>query len=249
MNRPRSSRVSTGVRPWRQAGFTFVEVMIAACLTLVLLVAALTGVVTLQKSYVASENYATGLADEMRLLDYLALDLRRAVAPAAGLAPWSLDPDGQGLKVTVPDYYSFNGSDPQHLFPVANPPTIDTTTGTVYYASPATATTPAATSAATATFKVIAYRYTNGLITRDDPWAPFVRNGSGGYQSAGPITIATTMSKFPSITPDTTIDTTGSILRYAISFYSSYQPFSPQNTSDTISMHNLTFVRSKNLSR
>ena len=247
MSVSRSSNVLTGTRSRRQAGFTFVEVMIAASLTLVLLVAALSGVVTLQKSYVASENYATGLADEMRLLDYLALDLRRAVSPGTGLAPWALDADGQGLKVTVPDYYSFNSSDPQHLFPVANPPIIDPTTGTVYYASPATATTPAATSAATAIYKVIAYRYTNGLLTRDDPWAPLVPDGFGGYQSAGPVTIATTMTAFPTIAPDTTIDTTGSILRYAISFYSSYQTFSPQNASDTISMHNLTFVRSKNL--
>ena len=236
MNSDRSSSLLTAARH-RQAGFTFVEVMVAACLTLVLLVAALSGVVTLQKSYVASENYATGLADEMRLLDYLALDLRRATT-------WALDADGQGLQVTVPDYYSFNASDAQHLFPVANPPTVDTTTGTIYY----TSTTTAATSAATAVHQTIAYRYTNGAVTRSDPWAPLVPNGKGGYQSAGPITIATTMTQFPGVAADGNLDSTGSILRYKIAFYSSYQPFSPQNASDTIYMHNLTFVRSKNLS-
>ena len=244
MNRVRTPSRLLAARRRERAGFTFVEVMIAACLTLALLVAALSGVVMLQKSYVASENYATGLSDEMRLLDYLALDLRRATS-------WAPDADLQGLKVTVPDYYSFNSSDPQHLFPVANPPTLDTTTGKIFYASPpaSASAAKAAATAATAAFKAIAYRYTNGLITRDDPWAPLVPDGKGGYQSAGPVTIATTMSGFPEIKPDKDIDSTDSILRYKISFYSSYQPFAVQNDADTITLHNLTFVRSKNLSR
>ena len=225
-----------------RAGFTLVEVMVAATLTLVLLVAVLGAVVALQKSYVATENFATGLADQMRLLDYLALDLRRAVSPGTGVSPWIMDTDGQGLKITVPDYYSFNASDPQHLFPVSNPPTYDAGAGTAYYSS------TGATTAATAAYQTIAYRYTNGVITRTDPWAPLVSNGKGGYLSAGAVTIVTTMTAFPTLTPDATIDTTGGTLRYNISFFSNYQPYAVQNDSDTIILHNVTFVRSKNLS-
>ena len=216
-----------------------VEVLVAATLTGVLLIATLGAVVGLQKSYVATENYATGLSDQMRLLDYLALDLRRAAAPGTGGSPWTMDSDNQGLQVTVPDYYSFNSSDPQHLFPIANPPTYDASSGRAYYGSGATA--------ASATYQTIAYRYTNGVITRTDPWAPLVSNGKGGYQSAGAVPIVTTMTAFPALTQDTSLDSTGGTLRYKISFYSTYQPYAVQNDSDTILLHNVTFIRSKNL--
>lgn len=226
----------------RRTAFTLVEVMIASSLTAFLLIAAFSGVVSLQKSYAATESYGIGLADQMRMLDYLALDLRRAVATTSTVQPWVVDTDGQGLKITVPDYYCFNQSDPQHLYPIANDPIYNSTLGIAYYTSG-----PAAT-ANTLPSQVIAYRYTNGTITRSDPWQPLVSNGMGGYKAADPAVIATSMDTFPTITPDTS-DSSGGTLRYQISFYSSFQPFATHNSTDTITLHNVTFIRSKNLSR
>ena len=212
------------------AAFTLVELMLGISMTAVVLVAAMTGVVSLQKSYSASEEYATGMADQMRVLDYLALDLRRAVTPPV------MDTDDQGIHITVPDYYRFNPSDPQHLFPIANDAAINTTGDAALYCDPAA---PAVTT------QVIAYRFLNGSITRNDPWQPLVKSGSG-YVSSGPVTIATNMDGFPQLVPDPT-DTTGGTLHYNVTFHSTFQPLATANATNAITLHNVTFVRSKNL--
>ena len=121
--------------PAARAAYTLVELMMATSMTAVIVVAVLSGIVTLQKSYTATEQYATGMADQQRLLDYLALDLRRAMTISTSATPWTLDADGKGLQINVPDYYRFNVSDPQHLFPIANDPIYDSITGTSYYNS------------------------------------------------------------------------------------------------------------------
>ena len=241
-----AARAAPG-RRHRRRGFTLVEVMLGAGLTAVLLVAALSGVVALQKSYSATESYGTGLADQMRLLDYLAQDLRRAANSTAGTNPWAMDADKQGLKISMPDYYRFNASDPQHLFPVANDPIYDASSGVAYYSSAVSSGQTAATSAAAAPRQTIAYRYTNGVTTRTDPWAPLVADGKGGYVGAGPIPIATTLQAFPDLTPTTD----GTTLGYHVSFYSTFQPLAVPGSvnSSSITLHNVTFVRSKNLSR
>ncbi len=210
--------------------FTLVELMLGISMTAVVLVAALTGVVSLQKSYSASETYATGMADQARVLDYLALDLRRAVTPPV------MDADDQGIHVTVPDYYRFNTSDPQHLFPIANDAAINTTGDAALYSDPA---------APTVTTQIIAYRFLNGSITRNDPWQPLVKSGSG-YANSGPVTIATNMDSFPQLVPDAS-DTSGGTLHYNVTFHSTFQPLATANASNAITLHNVTFVRSKNL--
>lgn len=243
-----------GLRRRWVSGFTLIEVMIGACLTSVLLVAALSGVVALQKSYSATESYGTGLADQIRLLDYLALDLRRAVASSATVEPWSLDGDGNGIKITVPDYFRFNSNDPQHLFPVANDAILDPSTGVAYYSSAVSSGTTAATVPPTIPYQTIAYRYnpTLGVITRSDPWQPLVPDGTGKYKSNGPIVVATSMDAFPAITKDTDVDATGgSVVRYNITFYSTFQPLAVRGSNNTssITLHNKTFIRSKNLAQ
>ena len=219
-------------RPARGA-FTLVEVMMAAAMTAVVVVAAMTGAVSLQKSYSASEQYATGMADQMRLLDYLALDLRRAVSTP------TMDTDDQGIQIIVADYYRFNSSDPQHLFPIVNDAVLNATGDAAVYADPA---------APTVTTQTIAYRFLNGSITRTDPWAPLVSNpGGSGYVSSGPVTIAANMDAFPTIVADPT-DASGATLRYNVTFHSTFQPLATANSTDAITLHNVTFVRSKNLS-
>ncbi len=245
--RLRSKAGPPGSGPHRLAGFTLAELMIGVCMTAVLLTAAMGGVVAMQQSYSATESYGTGLTDQMRLLDSLAQDLRRAISPATGTEPWTLDPDGQGLKITVPDYYRFNFSDPQHRFPVANDPILDPTSGCAYYRS--AAITSAGAGTATVPYQTIAYRYTNGVITRTDPWQAFVPDGKGGYQNPGPVTIATSMDAFPQIEADNSSGTTNGVLRYKITFHSTFQPLAVANDSNAITLHNVTFVRSKNLAR
>ena len=97
----------------------------------VVLVATLSGVVALEQSYSATEEYATGLADQMRLLDFLAQDLRRATVPPV------MDNDNQGVQITVPNYYRFNASDPQHLFPIPNDAQVNSTGTPAVYFDPA----------------------------------------------------------------------------------------------------------------
>ncbi len=228
-------------RPTR-AAYTLVELLMATSMTAVILVAVLSGVVTLQRSYTATEQYATGMADQERLLDYLALDLRRAMTISTAAAPWAMDADGNGLQINVPDYYRFNASDPQHLFPVANDPIYDPTTGVSYYNSGG----PVANVAGTMPHQTVAYRFSNGAITRSDPWLPFVANGTGGYTASGPVTVAYGMDAFPTLTPDPT-DTSGGTVHYNLTFHSTFQPLATVNATNAITLHNVTFVRSKNL--
>ena len=213
-----------------EAAFTLVELMIGMTMTAIVVVAAFTGVISLQKSYSASEQYATGLADQMRLLDYLALDLRRAVNPPV------MDADDQGVQIVVPDYYRFNSSDPQHLYPIANDAALNPTGSAAVYFDPA---------APTVTTQTIAYRFLNGSITRNDPWQPLVLSG-GTYISSGPVTIASNMDAFPTITVDPN-DPAGATMHYNVTFHSSFQPLATANATNAITLHNVTFVRSKNL--
>ncbi len=227
----------------RAAAFTLLELMVAATMTAIVLVATLTGVVALQKSYAATEEYANGLSDQARLLDCLAQDLRRAVAvPASGSTAaqpaWALDADGQGLTINVPNYYHFNSSDPQHSFPVANDPFYDPTTGNITYPDP--------TNSATTTQK-IAYRFAGGAITRADPWQPLVYSSkTGKYASASVVTMASNMDAFPTIKADP-VQTDGSVVHYNVTFHSIFQNLAAANNTDAITLHGVTFIRSKNL--
>ena len=161
----------------RTEAFTLMEVMVASTMTAVLLVCVLCGVVSLQHSYAAIEEYAAGQADQSRLLDCLALDLRRSIQLNGSANCYTVDPDGQGLKITVPDLYRFAANDPQHLFPIIVVPTYDATTQTAYYNGSA-ATVPAGGPYPA---KGVAYRFNavDGSITRSDPWAPLLAKGPG----------------------------------------------------------------------
>ena len=225
------------------AAYTLLEIMVALTMTAIVLVATLTGVRALLKSYADTEEYAEGLTDQMRLLDSLAQDLRRAVAvPANGANPaqpaWAMDPDDQGLTITVPNFYRFNASDPQHLFPVANDPVYDPTTGSVAYLDP--------TDTAITTQK-ISYRFVSGSITRTDPWQPLVYSAkTGGYVSTGPVTLAGNMDAFPTIAADPA-RSDGSIVHYNVTFHSIFQTLAAANNTNAITLHNVTFIRSQNL--
>ncbi len=101
----------------RQRGFTLAEVLIAMVGSVIVIGALLMSSIGLQKSFHASESYASSQADERRLIDYLARDLRRAIGIAAcgssGVSakivsgPARLD-ESSSLVVTLPAYYQSN---------------------------------------------------------------------------------------------------------------------------------------------
>ena len=228
--------------PRPPAAYTLLELMVAMTMSAIALVATLTGVIALQKSYASTEEYATGMADQARLLDYLALDLRRAVPVAASgknpaQAAWVMDADDQGLTVNVPNYFLFNASDTQHRFPVANAPVFDPTTAVVTYPDPSNTAT---------TTQKITYRFDRGAITRTDPWQPLVYSAKAGkYVATGPVTIASGMDKFPTITADTS-RSDGSVVRYNVTFHAIFRS-ATADQNNAVTLHNVTFIRSSDL--
>ena len=224
-------------------GFTLMEVLVATMMTAVLLVCVLTGTISLQHAYASTEEYSAGQADQARLLDYLALDLRRGVQLSGNANCYVVDPDGQGLKITVPDLYRFATNDTQHLFPVLVTPIYDATTGTAYY----NGSNAKVASGGPYPSKVITYRFNaaDGSVLRTDPWAPLLA-GSKGLSQAAPTVIASNLEAFPRIIPDAS-DIAGNTVRYGVSFHSTFRTGSTTQDGTDITLHHVTFIRSKNL--
>ncbi len=90
-----------------RAGFTIVEMMISATALGVVLTAAITGTTAIRATMVATENYSVG---QLATVDYMTLDLRRAVAD---FAP-TITGNKLGLPVTLglPQYYAADGRTP-----------------------------------------------------------------------------------------------------------------------------------------
>jgi type II secretory pathway component PulJ len=88
----------TGIGPKRngQRGFTTAEVIVALTLFTTLSAALFMGATSLQRSFSATTDFAINHADQMRISDYLSLDLRRAVGVTA--AP-------NDTRIQIPAYY------------------------------------------------------------------------------------------------------------------------------------------------
>lgn len=84
-------------------GFTLLEVMMSTAISTLILGGLFTAAIAMQKCFVATEDYGTGKCDQMRLTDYLSLDLRRALSVTAGTDETFI------LKVQIPDYYRYAG--------------------------------------------------------------------------------------------------------------------------------------------
>lgn len=101
-------------RRHRETGFTLSEMIVSIAASVVVIGGLLTGSITLQKALLENERRVARYADQRRLIDYVARDLRRAltisVADAAGTRPvagevLTLDSDGTSLVLTLPGYY------------------------------------------------------------------------------------------------------------------------------------------------
>jgi len=83
-----------------RSGMSLLEIMISLGCGSLLLAAVLTAGVALQRSFMAVEGYSISQGDQLRVLDYIAMDCRRAVSATVV---------NNTLTVTVPSYYGVDG--------------------------------------------------------------------------------------------------------------------------------------------
>ena len=99
------------------AGMTLVEMMMSVgCSTLIVAAIVIAGV-ALQRSFAAVEGYARTEADQLRVLDYISMDCRRAISASVSASV---------LTLTLPPYYNINGAS-------TVPNTPSNSTGTLSY--------------------------------------------------------------------------------------------------------------------
>lgn len=118
------------------SGSSLVETLIAVTITVIAISAIYVGSITLQKSFRAAQHYSTTQASQLRVLDYVAMDLRRAVGyPSAATSASAVGlPTGAVpvLELLIPNYY--DTSDPDN--PKPRDPKIGPN-GEVYYGASA----------------------------------------------------------------------------------------------------------------
>src|SRR5438105_8037717 len=95
--------------------FALSELMFSTVIFAAISLGLILGFIALERNYAATTDFATNHADQMRISDYLALDLRRAMALQAA---------HNDTTIWIPQYYGSDGQ-PQT-------PTLDTQ-GDVYY--------------------------------------------------------------------------------------------------------------------
>lgn len=99
-----------------RSGFTLMELLFATAVSSMVLGAAAIGVMTLQKSFVGSKQYARGMNDGTRLVDYVSRDLRNALKisrmTSGVAAPFIKDSfdvtSTDQLVIFIPDYFVSN---------------------------------------------------------------------------------------------------------------------------------------------
>jgi prepilin-type N-terminal cleavage/methylation domain-containing protein len=134
-------RIFGGTRP---GGFVLTEMMISIVVFSTISMGLLMGFVSLERNFAATTDFATNHADAIRISDYLALDLRRALAVQAAQ---------NDTTIWIPSYYDANGA-PQM-------PTLDGHGG-VFYGSNASSSV------------VVRYDLLNSTIYRQQGAAPTV---------------------------------------------------------------------------
>src|SRR6185369_3911424 len=93
----------TPIQQRARRAFTQAEMLVSLAVLALLSAAMAVGAITIQRSFQASQNYAQKEADQMRLLDYLALDLRGALTVHTDNATGT-------IQLTMPDYYQADGT-------------------------------------------------------------------------------------------------------------------------------------------
>ncbi len=107
------------------AGFTLSEMMVSLSLSSIILAAAITSGVTLQKSFAAVDNYFSTQMQQIRIIDYLNRDVKRGLIVTTSV-------DLQSVTMNLPNYIIQTGDSEA----VANPSLVGTPrTPTVAYTS------------------------------------------------------------------------------------------------------------------
>ena len=105
------------------AGFTLSEMMVSLSLSSIILAAAITSGVTLQKSFAAVDNYFSTQMQQIRIIDYLNRDVKRGLIVTTSV-------DLQSVTMNLPNYVIKTGDSEA----VANPSLVGTPrTPTVAY--------------------------------------------------------------------------------------------------------------------
>jgi type II secretory pathway component PulJ len=101
-----------------RAGFAISELIVSTSIFCSISLGLLMGFTALERNYAASSDFSHNHADEMRISDYMALDLRRAISVQAAR---------NDTTIFIPAYYDQNG--------VPQTPTLDGEGGVFYGAS------------------------------------------------------------------------------------------------------------------
>jgi Tfp pilus assembly protein PilW len=102
---------------WRGRGgcgaFTLLEMLMTMASSSIVLAALIISGVALQRSFAALEGYSIAQGDQLRVSDYISMDVRRALTA-------SVD-NNNVLTVTIPNYYDANNNNPKwsNAHPVA----------------------------------------------------------------------------------------------------------------------------------
>jgi len=87
------------------SGLTLVEMLMTMASSSIVLAALIIGGVALQRSFAAMEGYSIAQGDQLRVSDYISMDVRRALTA-------SVD-NNNALTVTIPNYYDANNDNPK----------------------------------------------------------------------------------------------------------------------------------------
>jgi hypothetical protein len=109
--------------------FTLIEMLMSMAGSSILLTALVVGGVALMRSFAAVEGYSFSDGDQLRVSDYIALDVRRALTA-------SVDANNV-LTITIPNYYDNNNTNPKWSNAHALDPSFDAN-GAIKYANTTT---------------------------------------------------------------------------------------------------------------
>jgi Tfp pilus assembly protein PilW len=111
------------------SAFTLIEMLMTMAGSSVVLTALIVGGVALMRSFTAVEGYSFSDGDQLRVSDYIALDVRRALTA-------SVDANNV-LTITISNYYDANNSNPKWSNAHALDPSFDAN-GAIRYGAGAT---------------------------------------------------------------------------------------------------------------